>query len=208
MADKTFEGFAKLEKDEFLLLLTAARVDSVGDVIIPEGVSLHVIKKTGSVVWIHSEGAPVASLTDTFLVPGELWGKARFHQKPANWGDAPYLPLFVENYARESLRLGKSPGVSVRITPLDNGVRNANAHDVARFGPSCRQVVSRSVLKEVSLTPLPCLSDAAVVDIGKSAGFSANQASSLFNLASRRVVLTLPAPKQRVRIFVPMFKRD
>jgi hypothetical protein len=169
--DFTYRRIAR-KSDEFTLdegertdvsFITTDALDRDGQVVLPNGGDWSSYNRVvtfahrydqlpvGSNWWIRSRGSG-------------LIAKTHYPQKPADWGDAPWLPSAILHLMRQPVPT--CTGKSIGFLPLH--MRSANPEEIARRAELRGvQVIDRWVGVEYAVVPVPCNPEAEMQAVAK-----------------------------------------
>lgn len=141
------------DKRQVRVIVSTGDVDRSGEIIVPKGIDWAAFMATGAgpVLWNHNPNMPIAKCVDIGLQDGQLVALVQF--PPA--GEDPQSDLYYNK-----IKFGSVPGVSIGFQP-----GNAEALDKGNPIKGPQKYLSCDVM-EFSFTPIPCNSNALVVDKG------------------------------------------
>jgi hypothetical protein len=167
-------GYRRIARksDEFTLdtgertdvsLITTDALDRDGEVVLPAGGDWSTYNRV--VTFAHRyDQLPVGS--NWWIRPrgNGLIAKTHYPQKPADWGDAPWLPSAVLHLMQQTVPT--CTGKSIGFLPLN--VRAATSDEIARR-PELRgvPVIDRWIGVEYAVVPVPCNPDAEMQAVAK-----------------------------------------
>lgn len=145
--------------------ISSSAVDSDGDVLIPAGADLKEYRKNPVIRWMHSDGQlPIGKAVGIRPRPTDIVAKIVFAARPKSLPDTVEWPPDVihDLYQQEVLR-----GFSIGADVIPGGVRRAVPDDIHRFGSGVQRVISRWILREVSVVDLPANPDSYAMAVSK-----------------------------------------
>jgi hypothetical protein len=167
-------GYRRIARksDEFTLdtgertdvsLITTDALDRDGEVVIPSGGDWSTYNRV--VTFAHRyDQLPVGS--NWWIRPkgNGLIAKTHYPQKPADWGDAPWLPSAVLHLMQQPVPT--CTGKSIGFLPLN--VRAASGDETMR-NPTWRgaTIIDRWIGVEYAVVPVPCNPDAEMQAVAK-----------------------------------------
>ena len=132
----------------FTCTMSAEVKDLDNEVVLIDGIDLSRFQIMSPVLWNHNVNVPVGHVTDILRGQGYIKAKVKIMTRPAD-----YVGEFPADLAWECVRQGSAGGVSVGFAPKE--VRRPTPRDKERFGNDLVKVISKSLLIELSVTPLP-----------------------------------------------------
>lgn len=185
-------------------IATAGVVDREGDVMVAEGMDSSEYDKNPIVLWLHDSSMPaVAYTTKMNRSPGSIEITARFPERPS---DHPADAEWRSDEFWSLVKSGLIRAVSVRGAAKTGGYRKANSGDIAKYGPDVQRVISRWMLQEISLVPLPMNQDAVLLAVGKGL-ITKGVAEKYFKVEVPEVPTPIVVRRsvEPIRISVPQF---
>ncbi len=153
-------------------VITTDALDRDGEVILPGGIDWSDYNRVvtfchrydqlpvGSNWWIRARGATAAAPQSS----GGLIAKTHYPQKPADWGDAPWLPSAVLHLMQQPVPT--CTGKSIGFLPLN--IRSATPEERSRR-PELADVpiIDRAAGIEYAVAPVPCNPEAQMQAVSK-----------------------------------------
>ena len=144
-------------------VITTDALDREGECVLPDGGDWSTYNRV--VTFAHRyDQLPVGS--NWWIRPkgNSLVAKTHYPQKPADWGEAPWLPSAVLHLMQQSVPT--CTGKSIGFLPLN--VRSATSDEISRR-PELRgmRVIDRWVGVEYAVVPVPCNPQAEMQAVAK-----------------------------------------
>ena len=174
-------NIAKLAKG-FVATISTETVDRDGEVLVPSGMILPVIKSDGKGGNVHASTIPLqvmhpqdprSPVSGRLALPiGTVKNFRRNERSISAEGEfAPrpdgYVGEWEPDYIAGLVAAGALNTVSVGFRTVDGFTRQATKGDVAKYGPDVTRVFSRWELYELSLVSIPANPEAIVTAVTK-----------------------------------------
>lgn len=148
---------AKVQNDDtgmFAARITQEIVDRQREVLLVSGIQTADFARMGAVFLNHDYSAPLA-------IPGPTSTFSDHIIARATWLDTP-LAREWRAFVAEMQKAGKEVGVSIGFIPLEE--RRPTKADRERFGDGLHGVISKSLMLEWSIAPVPVNAESVLIN--------------------------------------------
>ena len=190
-----------------LARISTVNVDSDGDVVLPSGGDFREYEKTPTVFYRHGlsnqDKLPIGQSSGIHKRTNDVVAKVTFAERPATH---PANLEWVPDTIHELFKQGVLRAFSIGFRIPMGGSRPAESRDIMKYGDGARRVITKWILKEFSVVPVPANSEALALAVSKGwipregwVAKSLGWADDLLDMVEHRPMLRVDEPT-RIRL--------
>jgi len=152
-------------KHTALLQASTDDVDRDGEVILQKGISLKLFKKNPVICWAHdSQSRPPIGRSVWEKFDPHLKSLVQFADRPE---DYPEMVEWFPDTIYHLCKQGILKGVSIGFLPLEGSAPTVKEIELRPELASCRRVIRKSMLCEISIVPIGCNPSCLIEGVSK-----------------------------------------